>query len=194
MNLFDLDDTIITNRQCSTDSKDGVFSSFFDIHHLYNLCLDHGLDFAHNMYLIPGMKILRINGYLKRSSPAKSVLVVKDKGKGKEVPRKKIVRAKADPSKEKAPTASINTIQKELTALNKRKTNFLIHNNIRQVKNGWIRKRNSDVLSEEEEAHNRIIFDQVTLEINFGISLKKQELQNTYTKRFVENSFNGHRN
>jgi hypothetical protein len=139
------------------------------------------------MYLIPGMKILRINGYLNNSSPAKYVLPIRDKGKGKgkAVPRKKYVKTK-DSNKMKAFKEVVNNLQKELDNLTKRKTNFLLNNNIRLLKKGWIRRQNSDTLSEEEQVHSKMIYDQVTQlkhvrnELNNGISLKKQELQDAH--------------
>ncbi|KAI8646220.1 hypothetical protein BD408DRAFT_5953 [Parasitella parasitica] len=61
MLLYNFDGLIINSRQIATESKDGIFSSFFNIAKLYNMCENHGLVFAHNMYVIPGRKTVRIN-------------------------------------------------------------------------------------------------------------------------------------
>ncbi|KAI9483085.1 MAG: hypothetical protein EXX96DRAFT_130007 [Benjaminiella poitrasii] len=70
MDLYDFDDSVITSRQVATESKDAVFSSFFDIKRIRTLYANHGLEFAHNMYVLPGVKIIRINGYLKTQALA----------------------------------------------------------------------------------------------------------------------------
>lgn len=78
-----LDNTVIENRASSIESKNGVFSSFFDIRKLFKLYSSYGLNFAHNIYLVPRMKFLRINGYKKNTLSENSVFHNKDKGKGK---------------------------------------------------------------------------------------------------------------
>lgn len=207
MDIFDLDNTVIFNRQSSIESKDGVFSSFFNIQKLYALCSSHGLDFAQSMYLIPGMKILRINGYAKTTSPANSVLTTKDKGKGKavshktsgtteQVSRKKIDNTKQDSDKIATLQVSINKIQKDLKDLNQRKSIFLINNRIRLLKKEWTKKSGTDVLSTDERTQNKTLFDQVNQlkftrdEINTGISTKKQELQNARRDLYEARSTN----
>lgn len=167
MNVYDPDNTIIANRACATESKDGVFSSFFDIKKLYTLCSNHGLVFAQNIYL-PGMKLVRINGSAKNTPPSNSVLAVKDKGKQKAVSHK----VKGD-SSEKASNvvpdaariarlqAVVDKIQKELQELIKEKSSFLIDNRIGLIKKGWVIAENASLLSSEQIKRNKSIFDQV---------------------------------
>ncbi|KAI9482896.1 MAG: hypothetical protein EXX96DRAFT_536271 [Benjaminiella poitrasii] len=47
-----------------------VFSLFFDIKRIRTRCVNHGLEFAYNIYVLPGVKMLRINVSLKTQAPA----------------------------------------------------------------------------------------------------------------------------
>ncbi|KAI9476336.1 MAG: hypothetical protein EXX96DRAFT_296101 [Benjaminiella poitrasii] len=67
MNLFTFDDNVIMSRDMATGQKDAVFASFFDLDKIKKLCSSYGLEFAHNMYVLPGAKTLRVSGYLKQS-------------------------------------------------------------------------------------------------------------------------------
>ncbi|KAI9473977.1 MAG: hypothetical protein EXX96DRAFT_487337 [Benjaminiella poitrasii] len=60
MDLYDYDGNKIISRNTATELKDAVFGSFFDLDQLQQLCATFGSRFAHNMYLLPAAKTVRI--------------------------------------------------------------------------------------------------------------------------------------
>lgn len=62
----------IKSRQVATESKDTVFSPFFDIDQITSLCAGYSLTFAHNMLVLPDLKTVRVNGYLKNPTSVDS--------------------------------------------------------------------------------------------------------------------------
>ena len=187
MELYDLDNTIIENRAESIESKDGVFSSFFDIQKLHKLCSDHGLDFAHNAYVVPGMKVLRINGHKKNALPPNSVSAAKDKGKGradlslskgkatassskgKATISKSKGKEKADVSgttkqgddKKAAIRTSIDKLEADLRELNEKEKAYLTSNSVGSLKKQWIKKVGSAALSLDSEVYNAVLYQEI---------------------------------
>ncbi|KAI9473519.1 MAG: hypothetical protein EXX96DRAFT_652326, partial [Benjaminiella poitrasii] len=75
MDLYDFDDSVITSKQVATESKDAVFSSFFDIKQIRTLCANHGLEFAHNICVLPGLT--NVNRQLKTAALFKADILRK---------------------------------------------------------------------------------------------------------------------
>ncbi|CAO3635697.1 unnamed protein product [Mucor hiemalis] len=171
MEIYDFDNSLIENRASSLKSKDGVFSSFFDILKIYRLCSNHGLQFAQIITLIPGIKIVRIHGYKKKSLPANSVV---SRSKGKE-------RAEGSRS---IKSGYSRKASKRDDGQKPQEKGAAVQHKRRIVEERLDEKQNSSVLSANEEAHNAGLYYEVKKvkaardEINKKLSRIKQDLQN----------------
>lgn len=56
MESVNTDGNPIITRQVAAESKDAVFGSIFDLEEINTLCNNYGLEFAHNMYVLPDLK------------------------------------------------------------------------------------------------------------------------------------------
>lgn len=54
MNLYNFDNKVIRSRQVATESKDAVFSSFFNFDQIKIFAVNMDYFFAHNMMVLPG--------------------------------------------------------------------------------------------------------------------------------------------
>ncbi|KAI9481629.1 MAG: hypothetical protein EXX96DRAFT_618560 [Benjaminiella poitrasii] len=75
MDLYDYDDNRIISRNTATELKDAVFGSFFDLDQLQQLCATFGSRFAHNMYLLPAAKTVRITAEVIPALPTVATTV-----------------------------------------------------------------------------------------------------------------------
>ncbi|ORE01444.1 hypothetical protein BCV72DRAFT_73924 [Rhizopus microsporus var. microsporus] len=66
LTVYNFNGDAIISRQIATKSKDAMFGSLFDLIAIKNVCNSYGLEFAHNMYVLPGLKTVHINGTLKK--------------------------------------------------------------------------------------------------------------------------------
>ena len=198
MEILDLDVTIIENRAQSVESKDGVFSFFFDMRKIQTICEERGLSFAHNVFLAPGMKVLRINDHKKNSLPPNSVFRTKDKGKAKATDSPSKAKAPASlfkgkgiasssKGKEKANVSSdrtlITTLEAEWKDLAEKEKAFLTQHSIRSLKKQWIKSDGNTALTLDSEVHNAGLYHEIVKakatrnELNTNISQLKQLLQ-----------------
>jgi hypothetical protein len=62
MTIFDFEGYAIDLTQKARTYKDATFNSLFDIKAIYNACRLKGLEFAHSLTILPGLKSVRILG------------------------------------------------------------------------------------------------------------------------------------
>ncbi|KAI9474133.1 MAG: hypothetical protein EXX96DRAFT_580712 [Benjaminiella poitrasii] len=92
LNVYDFEGNVIVSRQIATQSKDAIFSSFFNLAKIQGIAADHGLEFIHNMYLLPGLKTVRILGNLKSRPPSYSCSTIQQSSKTSEIPTSSVSR------------------------------------------------------------------------------------------------------
>lgn len=66
LTVYEFNGGAIISRQVATESKGAIFGSFFDLITIKDVCKSYGLEIAHNMYLLPDLKTVCINGTLKK--------------------------------------------------------------------------------------------------------------------------------
>lgn len=62
MKIFDFEDYIINSTKKARTYKDATFNSLFDIKAIYMACRLKGLEFTHNLIVLPSLKSVRIIG------------------------------------------------------------------------------------------------------------------------------------
>ncbi|KAI9471832.1 MAG: hypothetical protein EXX96DRAFT_337369 [Benjaminiella poitrasii] len=136
------------------------------------------------MYVLPGVKTIRINGYLKTQAPAGTFAPT-----GTSTPiysttdKKKLSKhgLKHQMMIQQAEADALERAFKEACAERK---DFLLEYSVRSLKKEWIRKDNSQ-LTEEERTHNASIYEKVQAikekrdKINEKMKDLKQKLANT---------------
>lgn len=75
MNVYDFNGDVIVSRQEATESKDAIFSSFFDLITIRSICNNYGLEFVYNVLMLPGLKYVRLTGTLKKLVPTETCRV-----------------------------------------------------------------------------------------------------------------------
>lgn len=158
MDLRNFDNNIIKSRQVATESKDAIFSSFFDLGKINNLCDSYGLVFAHNMLVLPGCKTLRINGFLK-SSRNKPFLIKP------EIKTTEKSTTMADDSETKSKKiiqqAEVDALLRSVQTLEVKRKELFLENSIRDLKRKWIKKGESPQLTLEQNANNTNVYTQI---------------------------------
>ncbi|CEG77272.1 hypothetical protein RMATCC62417_12056 [Rhizopus microsporus] len=136
MNIHDLNGDVITSRQIATESKDAVFSSFFDIDKINSLCASYGLKFAHNIHALPGLKTVRINGYLRNQAPSRIAIPFSHI---RSIKRNYEAFEREMPDRRMIQQAEVDALQRQLKKINSERREFMLRNNIRDLKRRWIR-------------------------------------------------------
>lgn len=150
MILYDFDGAEINNRQKSTDSKLAVFSSFFDIHKLYTTCNKYGMNFIYNMYIIPGLKTVRVNGEVKKPKGSGAPPSVPTTAASKKKKKKPSTPPPRKSEQRKVIETEIEALKRQLLGAQANLKEFYEQQlNIRDVKKTWIHKKTKKELSEE---------------------------------------------
>ncbi|KAI9485890.1 MAG: hypothetical protein EXX96DRAFT_546921 [Benjaminiella poitrasii] len=92
LNVYDFEGNVIVSRQIATRNKDAIFSSFFNLAKIQGIAADHGLEFIYNMYLLPGLKTVRILGNLKSRPPSYSCSTIQQSSKTSKTPTSSVSR------------------------------------------------------------------------------------------------------
>ncbi|KAI9473452.1 MAG: hypothetical protein EXX96DRAFT_610407 [Benjaminiella poitrasii] len=194
MNLFTFDDNVIMSRDMATGQKDAVFASFFDLDKIKKLCSSYGLELAHNMYVLPSAKTLRISGYLKqpfRQPQREYAATPYIKVLHKSLPyQKKSVDTKHE-LKQSAMLmqAEMKGLNRQIKMLYRRRKENLIQ--LSGLKQELASKKGNSSLSTDGEAHNRILYPQIKnlkriqKELELEISNIKQALADTRQNLFI---------
>ncbi|KAG1196801.1 hypothetical protein G6F70_007145 [Rhizopus microsporus] len=95
-----------------------------------------GLKFAHNMYVLPGLKTVRINGYLLNETPAGTI--------------------RSSQQEE----AEVDALQRQLRKHYSDRRQVALHNEVRRLKKKWITNR-SRPLTAVEEAQNKATYNEI---------------------------------
>ncbi|ORE13741.1 hypothetical protein BCV71DRAFT_268080 [Rhizopus microsporus] len=136
MEFVNTDGSPITTCQIATESKDVVFGSIFDLDEINTLYNSYSLKFAHNMYVLPGLKTVRINGYLLNETPAGTI--------------------RSSQQEE----AEVDALQRQLRKHYSDRRQVALHNEVRRLKKKWITNR-SRPLTAVEEAQNKATYNEI---------------------------------
>ncbi|KAG1171030.1 hypothetical protein G6F71_007251 [Rhizopus microsporus] len=136
MEFANTDGSPITTCQIATESKDAVFGSIFDLDEINTLYNSYSLKFAHNMYVLPGLKTVRINGYLLNETPAGTI--------------------RSSQQEE----AEVDALQRQLRKHYSDRRQVALHNEVRRLKKKWITNR-SRPLTAVEEAQNKATYNEI---------------------------------
>ncbi|ORE06894.1 hypothetical protein BCV72DRAFT_327777, partial [Rhizopus microsporus var. microsporus] len=153
MDIHDFNGDVITSRQIATESKDAVFSSFFDIDKINSLCASYGLKFAHNIHALPGLKTVRINGYLRNQTPSRLATPLSDT---RSIKRNYEAFERKMPDRRMIQQAEVDALQRQLKKINSERREFMLRNNIRDLKKQWIRSTDRRLIAADIEQNNRL--------------------------------------
>ncbi|GAA5810143.1 hypothetical protein MFLAVUS_003562 [Mucor flavus] len=139
MDMYGFDGNAIVSRRATTESKDAIFGSFFNLAKINKLTASYGLDFQHNMSLLPGLRTVRITGTLSKVTKENMAILLESKDASskpkKSLPQKEKQDAK---TQRNARQKEIENLDKQLRALyvelNKNREQF----DIRATKKKWI--------------------------------------------------------
>ncbi|CEG79071.1 hypothetical protein RMATCC62417_13584 [Rhizopus microsporus] len=132
MNVYGFNGDVIVSRQEATESKDAIFSSFFDLIAIRSICNDYGLKFAHNMLMLLGLKYVRLTGTLKKLVPAETCRVTSS-------PTNPTQRATTQATRRlkneiKGHQDKAHSLQAELRKLLKERKDYILQNNVKELK------------------------------------------------------------
>ncbi|CEG72525.1 hypothetical protein RMATCC62417_08073 [Rhizopus microsporus] len=158
MNVYDFNGDVIVSRQEATESKDAIFSSFFDLTAIRSICNNYGPEFAHNMLMLPGLKYVRLTGTLKKLVPAETCRVTSS-------PTTPTQRATAQATGHlkneiKGHQNKAHSLQAELRELLKKRKDYILQNNVKELKKNWIHRRH-EPLSQRETRLNQQLYEQI---------------------------------
>ncbi|KAI9485791.1 MAG: hypothetical protein EXX96DRAFT_458177, partial [Benjaminiella poitrasii] len=68
LNIYDYNREEIPTQQAAVSMKDALFNAIFDLKKITEVCMENGLKFAHNVYILPGAKTVRILGNLQKTT------------------------------------------------------------------------------------------------------------------------------
>ncbi|CEG80344.1 hypothetical protein RMATCC62417_14698 [Rhizopus microsporus] len=129
------------------------------------------------MLVLPGLKTIRVNGYLKNQTPVDSSTSFQER----HVKRKREFIEHEPSSNIAVLQTNIDALKRQLLQLNSQRRSLLINNNVRKLKNEWIDCR-SRRLTYTEEAKNYETFQMINNakkardEVNLKIIETKQQL------------------
>ncbi|CEG69214.1 hypothetical protein RMATCC62417_05327 [Rhizopus microsporus] len=153
MDTHDFNGDIIMSRQIATESKDAVFSPFFDIDKINSLCDSYGLEFAHNTHALPEVKTVRINGYLRHQTPSKTATPLSHT---RSIKRNYEAFEREMPDRRMIQQAEVDALQRQLKKINSERREFMLRNSIRDLKNQWIRSTDRRLIAADIEQSNRL--------------------------------------
>ena len=157
MEFVNTDGSPITTCQIATESKDVVFGSIFDLDEINTLYNSYSLKFAHNMYVLPGLKTVRINGYLLNETPAGTIRSSQQEGSRK---RKIDDRQREGSDRSTILQAEVDALQRQLRKHYSDRRQVALHNEVRRLKKKWVTNR-SRPLTAVEEAQNKATYNEI---------------------------------
>ncbi|KAI9255366.1 hypothetical protein EDC94DRAFT_225877 [Helicostylum pulchrum] len=139
MDIYGFDGNAILSRRSATESKDSVFGSFFNLAEIKKVSASYGLDFQHNMSLLPGLKTVRITGTLTKPTKQNMDTVLESKDTSSKPKKSLLQKEKRDAeTKRNASQKEIENLDNQLRALyvklNKNREQF----DVRAMKKKWI--------------------------------------------------------
>ncbi|RCH89595.1 hypothetical protein CU097_009212 [Rhizopus azygosporus] len=189
LTVYAFNGNAIISRQIATESKDAMFGSFFDLIAIKDVCNSYGLEFAHDMYLLPGLKTVRINGTLKKLVPAETCPVTSITPSPA---RRSVTLPIGDLNSEiRTHQDRVHFLQIELKYVLKERKEYLLQNNINEEKKKWIHRR-AEPLQQQETEHNNQLYQRIEqiktrkAEFNARIREMKEELSTERTKTYLK--------
>lgn len=102
------------------------------------------------MLVLPGLKTVRVNGYLKNQTSVDSSTSFQ----GRHIKRKREFIEHKPSSNTAVLQANIDALKRQLLQLNSQRRSLLINNNVRKLKNEWVDCRSRRLIYTEEVKNN----------------------------------------
>ncbi|KAI9275277.1 hypothetical protein EDC94DRAFT_644071 [Helicostylum pulchrum] len=175
MDIYGFDGNVILSRRLATESKDAVFRSFFNLAEIKKVTASYGLDFQHNMSLLPGLKTVRITGTLTKPTKQNMATVLESKDTLSKPKKSLLQKEKRDAeTKRNASQEEIENLDNQLRALyvklNKNREQF----DIRAMKKKWIIPQ--ECPEKEKRFHqNQALYIQIAEQKEYDQALSKEK-------------------
>ncbi|KAI9472446.1 MAG: hypothetical protein EXX96DRAFT_356547 [Benjaminiella poitrasii] len=162
MDLYDYDGNRIISRDAATELKDAVFGSFFDLDQLQQLCAKFGSRFAHNMYLLPAAKTVRITAEVIPALPTVATtveevaIVTKVEVTEPEEPKEPEEPEATTPAADVQQKEQIQTLETELANLMTNLANAYVERNKILYALANLKRTHQQRQADEDEINNQI--------------------------------------
>ncbi|KAI9481005.1 MAG: hypothetical protein EXX96DRAFT_649552 [Benjaminiella poitrasii] len=146
LNIYDYNREEIPTQQAAVSMKDALFNAFFDLKKITEVCMENGLKFAHNVYILPGAKTVRILSNLQKTTSAERCTInsrAKNKNEGEQ---EASARVQIEEKNHKAIlqdeinllTTEISALESQLKKAYKDKNNQRFHIELKAQKQKWL--------------------------------------------------------
>lgn len=159
VDIYDFDGRVITTRQIADQQKDAVFSSFFDLWSINEICRKYNQTFGHYITLLPGIKIARLTGNVINFPPKNSCQLQQQQQQQQGPPAPTSRRTAASEAEQMlhrdninaqigVHEAEINAINLRLRNLYRDRKDIILANRTKILKRCWVRTETA--LTEEQ--------------------------------------------
>ncbi|KAI9473395.1 MAG: hypothetical protein EXX96DRAFT_488879 [Benjaminiella poitrasii] len=140
LNIYDYNGEEIPTQQAAS------FNAFFDLKKITEVCMENGLKFAHNVYILPGAKTVRILGNLQKTTSAERCTInsrAKNKSEGEQEASARVQIEEKNPKailqdEINLLTTEISALESQLKKAYKDRNNQRFHIEIKAQKQKWL--------------------------------------------------------
>jgi flagellar motor protein MotB len=193
---------MIPSRAAATETKDAVFSSFFDMNSIIAITSSYKQKFGHGMQLLPGLKLVRLlgTGIKNLETPGPEEIQQEVQEQVQEQAQEQVQEQKEQVQEQKEQVqeqkeqvqvaisnrkdievsimvqqAEVDALQQNLKKLSKVLTNFHLEGAIPKLKKEWLFVLNQDDFDRNENIYKKI---QTLKDERFQIASNVQEAKN----------------